>query len=102
MTMDESEKAEMHRRARGFVALERYAEILAHVVHFGSDRLPELLPHFGLSREQWTVVDEAWTHELAEGKRRQQHEQATRFNMTFTKTRQRLVTTQPRMDAVGR
>ena len=99
---DDSEKAELHRRARGFVALERYAEILAYIVHFGSDRLAELLAHVGLSREPWTVVDEAWTHELAEGKRRQQHELAARFNTSFAKTRQRLATTQPPIDTVGR
>lgn len=97
---DDSEKAELHRRARGFVALERYAEILAHVVHFGNDRLSELLLHIGLSREQWAIVDEAWTDELAEGKRRQQHEQAARFNTTFAKTRQRLAATQPRIDTI--
>jgi sarcosine oxidase gamma subunit len=101
MTMADPEKTEVHRRARGFVPLERYAEILAHAVHFGSERLPELLQRFGLSPDQWTVVDEAWTHELAEGKRRQQHEQAARFNVSFTQTRQRLATTQPRMDKVG-
>jgi len=39
MTMD-PEMAELHRRAREFVTLERYAELLAHVVHFGNDRLP--------------------------------------------------------------
>lgn len=94
------EKAELHRRARAFVTLERYAEILAHVAHFGNSRLPELLPRFGLSREQWTIIDEAWTHELAEGKRRQQHEQAARFNGMFAKTRQKLAKTQPAMNSI--
>jgi len=92
--------AELHRRARAFVTLERYAELLAHVVHFGNDRLHELLPRFGLSLEQWGVVDAAWMHELAEGKRRQQHEQAARFNVTFAKARQRLATTQPPMASI--
>lgn len=94
------EMAELHRRARDFVTLERYAELLAHVVHFGQDRLQELLPRFGLSPEQWSVIDAAWMHELAEGKRRQQHEQGARFNLTFTKTRQRLATTQPPMASI--
>lgn len=96
----DADKAEQHRRARAFVMLERYAEILAHVVHFGDDRLLELLPRFGLSPEQWSVIDEAWTHELAEGKRRQQHEQAARFNVTFAKTRQKLAKSQPPMNAI--
>lgn len=100
MTMD-PDRLELHRRAREFVMLERYAEILAHVVHFGQYRLVELLPRFGLSSEQWHVIDEAWTHELAEGRRRQQHEQAARFNVTFAKTRERLAKTQPAISSVG-
>lgn len=100
MTMDH-EDAEVHRRAREFVILERYALILAHVVHFGNDRLLELLPRFGLSLEQWAVIDAAWTFELAEGRRRQQHAQAARFNVTFAKTRQMLATKQPPMTAIG-
>jgi hypothetical protein len=99
--MEDAEKAEVFHRARGFVTLERYAEILALVVHFGNDRLSEILSRVGLSPQQWTLVDEAWTIELAEGKRRQQHEQADRFNRTFAQTRQRLATTQPRMEAIG-
>jgi hypothetical protein len=99
MTMDPA-TAELHRRARGFLTLERYAEMLAHVVFFGRDRVRELVPRFGLSMEQWTVIDAAWTHELAEGKRRQQYDQAERFNMTFAKMRQQLVTTQPPMDTL--
>jgi hypothetical protein len=95
------ERLELHRRAREFVNLDRYARILAHVIHFGSSRLSELLPRFGLSAEQWKVVDEAWTHELAEGKRRQQHEQAARFNVTFAKTRQDLAKTQPALKNIG-
>lgn len=91
----DSDRLELHRRAREFVMLERYAKILAHIVHFGHNRLLELLPRFGLSPEQWQAVDEAWTHELAEGRRRQQHEQAARFNVTFAKTREHLAKTQP-------
>jgi hypothetical protein len=100
MTMD-PDQAELHLRARAFVTLERYAEILAHVMHFGNDRLLELLPRFGLSRDQWTIIDEAWTLELAEGKRRQQHDQAARFNMMFAKTRQKLAKTQPPINAIS-
>jgi len=95
------DRLELHRRARDFLKLDRYAQILAHIVHFGQDRLAELLPRFGLSPEQWQVADEAWTHELAEGRRRQQHEQAARFNVIFAKTRQELAKTQPAISKVG-
>lgn len=94
------ETAELHKQARVFVSLERYADILAHVMYFGQGRLPELLQHIGLSQQQWAVVEAAWTHELAEGKRRQQHEQASRFNVRFSQTRQRLAKTQPALDKI--
>lgn len=100
MNMD-SARLELHRRAREFVKLERYARILAYIVHFGQNRRDELLPRFGLSSEQWQVIEEAWTHELAEGRRRQQHEQAAHFNVTFAKTREHLAKTQPAIANVG-
>ncbi|MDC3961580.1 hypothetical protein [Polyangium jinanense] len=37
---------------RKAVRLDRYAEILAHVVHFGTDRTEEVVQRFGLSLER--------------------------------------------------
>ncbi len=96
----ERETEELHRRARGHVGLERYAEILAHIAHFGREHLPALMKPFGLSLEQWSIVDEAWSEELAEGIRRQQYEQASRFSEAFAKTRRGLASAQPGMNAI--
>jgi hypothetical protein len=95
------EKEELHRRARAYVRLERYAEVLACLGFYGYDRLPEILPRIGLTREQWLIVDEAWTYELSEGIRRKQSAQGLRFSATFAKMRQKLMREQPRLELVA-
>lgn len=86
---------------RKAVRLERYAEVLAHITHFGTDRTAEVAARFGLSLDRWSSVDRAWTSELALGMKRQQREQALRFSATFQGTRQRLARRQPLLDAIG-
>ncbi len=100
MTTD-SDKEELFRRARAAVKLDQYARVLASMIHFGPERALEIAPRFGLSLEQWRVVDEAWTGELAEGARRQQSEQALRFSAGFAKERLRLHREQPQLASIG-
>lgn len=100
MTTD-SNKEDVFRRARAAVKLDQYARVLACMIHYGQERALEIAPRFGLSLEQWRVVDEAWTGELAEGVRRQQHEQALRFSAGFAKERLRLHRDQPPLASIG-
>ncbi|MDI1484642.1 hypothetical protein [Polyangium sp. y55x31] len=86
---------------RKAVRLDRYAEILAHVVHFGADRTEEVVQRFGLTLDRWRAVDHAWTRELALGLKRQQREQALRFSATFNSRRERLARLQPSVAAIG-
>ncbi|MDI3291582.1 hypothetical protein [Polyangium sp. 15x6] len=86
---------------RKAVRLDRYAEILAHVVHFGTDRTEEVVQRFGLTLERWRAVDQAWTRELALGLQRQQREQALRFSATFNARRERLARFQPPVASIG-
>lgn len=97
----ESDKEELFRRARAAVKLDSYARALAAMMHFGQERALEIAPRFGLSLEQWRVVDEAWTGELSEGARRQQSEQALRFSAAFAKERLRLHREQPPLTSIG-
>jgi hypothetical protein len=70
-----SEATDPHEWAlRKAVKLERYAEVLAHVLHFGTDRAEEVVRRFGFSLDAWRAVDRAWTSELALGQRRRQRE----------------------------
>jgi hypothetical protein len=100
MTTD-ADKEDLFRRARAAVKLDQYARVLAAMIHYGQDRALEIAPRFGLSLEQWRVVDEAWTGELAEGARRQQHEQALRFSAGLAKERLRLHREQPPLASIG-
>lgn len=86
---------------RKSLKLERYAEIMAHVVHFGTERTEEVVRRFGFSAEAWRAVDRAWSRELSLGIKRQQHDQGLRFSATFHKRRQRLSLEQPVIDAIG-
>src|SRR4051812_21309674 len=86
---------------RKSMKLERYAEVLAHVVHFGTDRAEEVVKRFGLSLSAFRDVDRAWTSELALGIKRQQRDQGLRFSATLAKRRQRLAKDQPPLEAIG-
>jgi hypothetical protein len=81
--------------------VERYAEVLAHVVHFGTERLEEVVQRFGFTVQAWRAVDAAWTDELAEGIRRNQQDLALRFSASFAKRRRHLAREQPSLEAAG-
>ena len=86
---------------RRSVKVERYAEVLAHVVHFGAERTEAVVRRFGLTLDAWRALDEAWSEDLAEVIRRNQQDVALRFSATFAKRRRRLATEQPALHAVG-
>jgi hypothetical protein len=86
---------------RKSMKLERYADVLAHMMHFGDERAAEVAARFGLSLEAWRAVDRAWSSELALGIKRQQHDQGLRFSATFHKRRQRLAREMPSIEAIG-
>lgn len=86
---------------RRSVKVERYAEVLAHVVHFGAERTEAVVRRFGLTLDAWRALDEAWSEDLAEAIRRNQQDLALRFSATFAKRRRRLAKEQPALEAVG-
>lgn len=86
---------------RRSVKVERYADVLAHVVHFGTERTEEVVRRFGFTVDRWRAIDAAWTADLAEAIRRNQQDLALRFSATLAKRRRRLAQDQPSLDAVG-
>jgi hypothetical protein len=84
---------------RKSVRLDDYAEILAHVVHFGTEG--DVVERFGLLLDQWRAVDRAWTNELARGAELPQREHALGFSATFQARRQRLAEEKPALAAIG-
>ncbi len=83
---------------RKAVPIDRYAEILAHVVHFGSERTGDVVNRFGLSLEQWRVIDAAWTNLL--GTPGQTHALALAFSSTFHARREKLAQEQPALGSL--
>lgn len=100
-----ADSQQIHNResqAKAALPLERYAEILAHLMHFGSAQSEEVLRRFGYGRAEWDLADTAWILELSLGVKRQQRDQALRFSATLAKVRQKLLRTMPSIDAIGR
>ncbi len=86
---------------RRVVRLDRYAEILAHVLHFGAGSTAEVVARFGLSLEHWWAIDRAWTNGLALGVRQEPREAVLRFSATFHAIRLRLARQKPALAAIG-
>ncbi len=89
-------------KARAAIGLESYAEILAHVFHFQAAEKADVLRRFGLSEEEFTLLDSAWMDELALGMKRQQRDQALRFSSALAKHRKRLLGQMPALESIGR
>ncbi len=83
------------------VPLERYAEVLAHVMHFRGEDLFEVVRRLGVDPSSWYALDAAWTGELGQGIKRRQRDQALRFSATLMKTRERLARVQPPFASIG-
>ena len=83
------------------VAVDRYATVLAHVIHFGPALLDDVLRRFGLEAAEWRAIDEAWDPELVEVTRRQQGLLAMRFTSTFVRARRKLAAKQPGLSVIG-
>lgn len=83
------------------VHVDRYATLLAHVIHFGPGLLDEVLRRFGLEMAEWRAIDDAWSAELVEVARRQQGLLAIRFTSTFLRARQQLAVKQPGLAMIG-
>lgn len=92
----------IQRKARAAIGLESYAEILAHVFHFQASERADVLRRFGLSEEEFRLLDSAWMDELALGMKRQQRDQALRFSSTLAKHRKRLLRQMPALESIGR
>lgn len=84
---------------RKSVRLDHYAEVLAHVVHFGAEG--DVVERFGMSLEEWRAVDRAWTNELARGAKLPEREHALAFSATFQARRRRLAHEKPPLSSIG-
>ncbi|WP_437819472.1 hypothetical protein [Sorangium sp. So ce1078] len=81
--------------------LERYAEILAHVVYFRGEDLYEVLARLGVAPAEWARADAEHTAELALSAKRNQGIQALRFSSVFARTRRSLEAKRPALASLG-
>lgn len=102
VAMVNSELQQQKAKMRAAIALESYAEILAHILHFQAADKAEVLKRFGLSEDEFGLLDSAWNDELALGMKRQQRDQALRFSSTLAKHRKRLLEQMPSVESIGR
>ena len=85
---------------RASVHVARYAEILAHVVHFGTERTGDVVERFGYPLEAWQEVDRAWTNGIASGTNLEQPAQILAFSATFHQHRARLAEQKPALQSI--
>lgn len=69
--------------------IERYADVLAHVVHFAGSRT-EVLEALGVAEAEWLAAETEHTSSLELAQKRQQSAYALRFVSTFARVRGRL------------
>ncbi|WP_441290432.1 hypothetical protein ACSRUE_07595 [Sorangium sp. KYC3313] len=81
--------------------LERYAEVLAHVVYFRGADLYEVLARLGVAPADWERADAEHTAELALSAKRNQGIQALRFSSAFARTRRSLEAKRPSLASIG-
>ncbi|WP_438006249.1 hypothetical protein WME89_47855 [Sorangium sp. So ce321] len=81
--------------------LERYAEVLAHVVYFRGEDLYEVLARLGVAPAEWERADAEHTAELALSAKRNQGIQALRFSSVFARTRRSLEAKRPSLASLG-
>jgi hypothetical protein len=96
-----SEPPKDPRALRRAVPVDRYATILAHVVHFGPDKRAAVLERFGLDQGDWEALDPTWCADLRSVPRRQQANLAMQFTSVFARTRLQLAEEQPAVEHVG-
>lgn len=72
------------------LSVERYAEVLAFVVHYRLEPLEETLAAAGLSLDDWIAAEAFWTGELSLYEKRGQGLLSMRFASAYGKMRRRL------------
>lgn len=85
---------------RASLHISRYAEILAHVVHFGSESTADVVARFGYSLEAWRDVDRAWTNGIATGISNDEPAKILAFSAVFHQHRLRLAEDRPTIAAI--
>lgn len=85
---------------RARVPLARYAEVLAHVAFFGTERTANVVERFGYSLDAWRDIDRAWIDGLASGTLVKEPAQILSFSALFHQHRARLLEDKPALETL--
>ena len=94
---DEQEIADSGRA----LTIERYAEVLAHVIHFGAAQQSEVLARFGIDEAAWIAADADWTKALIDEALADDRPVASAFAASFAPVRVRLKVAKPAIESLG-
>ncbi len=86
---------------RGTIDIERYAEVMAHVRHFGKPQTAEVLERLGLDEDLWEEALFGFTAVLVEESEREEEGLSRRFGERFAKTKTRLSKEKPALRSIG-
>lgn len=85
---------------RASLHIARYAEILAHIAFFGSERTAEVVGRFGYSLEAWRDLDRAWTNGIVNDTSTDEPAKILAFSATFHQHRARLAEERPALESL--
>lgn len=83
------------------LTLEGYAEVLAHIRHFGKIKGAEVLERLAISDSQWSNAQSLHSSALVDASEAGDPEPGDRFGATFVETRARLAREQPLLETLG-
>lgn len=86
---------------RGGIDIERYAEVMAHIRHFGKPLQPEVLERLALDEDRWEEALFGFTALLVEESDREEEALSRRFGERFAKTKARLGKEKPAPASIG-
>ncbi len=81
--------------------LQRYAEVLAHVMHFPPESQDEVVKRLGFDPAVWRAHHDAWTMKLIAGTGERITPQWRTFGETLAQTKKRLQAEAPPLSAIG-
>ncbi|MGK3960149.1 hypothetical protein WMF01_06185 [Sorangium sp. So ce1667] len=87
--------------SEGELNLERYAEIVAHVLYFGDVHCPELLRRLDVNPAVWRRTVRSYSESISAEARQGRTDLAERFIAALTPVRARLAVEQPPLSAIG-
>lgn len=83
------------------IDITRYAEVMAHLRHFPSDKHAEVIARMGIRRRDWDAAAAKWTRERDAERMTGKLDVTIRYGRVLSDTRARLSAVQPSIESLG-